>query len=129
MISVDTNVLIRWLANDDSIQSPIAKRLFSTEETFISLTVLLESEWVLKSLLLFDHEELNRRLFLLLSHEKIELEQSELVEQALNWHQVGLDFADALHLAQARGRFATFDKRLVNRTKKLGNTPEAYIPV
>jgi predicted nucleic acid-binding protein len=43
------------------------------------------------------------------------------VARALDWYEGGLDLADALHLAASgeAKRFATFDARLVKRTKGL----------
>lgn len=49
MVAVDTNVLVRLLVNDDARQARRARALFEREEIFISPTVLLESEWVLRS--------------------------------------------------------------------------------
>ncbi len=41
--------------------------------------------------------------------------------QALQWHENGLDFADALHLVQSQDCSAiyTFDTKFVNRAKGL----------
>jgi len=50
MIAVDTNVLVRVITNDDSGQAPLAARLLNRhDKVFISKTVLLELEWVLRS--------------------------------------------------------------------------------
>lgn len=49
MISVDTNVLLRYLLQDDKDQSPIANRLFSgTKKALITDMVLVEALWTLK---------------------------------------------------------------------------------
>lgn len=52
MIGIDTNVLVRYLAQDDPAQSPRATRLFEQELTpaepgFVSLVALVETVWVL----------------------------------------------------------------------------------
>jgi len=41
--------------------------------------------------------------------------------QVLQWHESGLDFADAFHLAQSQScsAFYTFDKAFENRAKGL----------
>jgi len=54
MIALDTNVLIRFLVRDDEEQFERAERLIrraarAGEPVFISLLVLLETEWVLRS--------------------------------------------------------------------------------
>jgi predicted nucleic acid-binding protein len=50
------------------------------------------------------------------------LEDAAIIATALNWMAGGMDFADALHLANAKGSdaFVTFDRGLARRAKKLG---------
>jgi predicted nucleic-acid-binding protein len=49
VISVDTNVLLRYLLQDDKDQAPKANRLFSsTEKILITDIVLVEALWTLK---------------------------------------------------------------------------------
>ena len=48
MIAVDTNVLARYVANDDTAQSAKALQVMRHEDIFIPKTVLLELEWVLR---------------------------------------------------------------------------------
>jgi predicted nucleic-acid-binding protein len=46
--SVDTNVLARYLLGDDPVQNPIAERTIA-DGAYVSLTVLLETHWLLTS--------------------------------------------------------------------------------
>ena len=48
MLAVDTNVVVRYLANDDTAQAARAQRLLARDDVFVPLTVLLEAEWVLR---------------------------------------------------------------------------------
>ncbi len=49
MISIDTNVLLRYLLQDDETQSPKANKLFSgTKATLVTDIVLVETMWTLK---------------------------------------------------------------------------------
>jgi predicted nucleic-acid-binding protein len=48
VIAVDTNVIVRLVANDDPAQSPRAARLFAREDVYVPKTVVLETEWVLR---------------------------------------------------------------------------------
>ena len=48
MITVDTNVLVRFLINDDAAQHQKAKQLFLNHPIYVLKTVLLEAEWVLR---------------------------------------------------------------------------------
>jgi hypothetical protein len=48
MFAVDTNVVVRYLVNDNAAQAARARRLVEREDIFVPLTVLLETEWVLR---------------------------------------------------------------------------------
>jgi predicted nucleic-acid-binding protein len=121
MLAVDTNLVVRLLANDDAAQTRRAAALFFNEQIFIPKTVLLEAEWVLR----FSYE-LSPKVILLalrniLGLPNVMVEQQNEIVEALDGFERGLDFADALHLASSRraGRFATFDKKLIKRAEKL----------
>lgn len=54
MAALDTNVLVRWLTDDDAKQSAIVASLLERAATkearlFVPVTVILETEWVLRS--------------------------------------------------------------------------------
>jgi predicted nucleic acid-binding protein len=49
MLAIDTNVIVRYLTADHPEQSPKAKALIDTASEFVCTTVLLETEWVLRS--------------------------------------------------------------------------------
>ena len=119
--AVDTNVLVRLLTDDDEAQTRIAKRIMASGDTFISSTVLLETEWVLRGAYRFAPNELNEALSALGGLRGVTFEAPNVVAQALNWHREGMDFADAIHLASASRceAFATFDRKLAKRAKAL----------
>lgn len=48
MIAIDTNIVVRFLTQDDPAQFKQAARLFRETELFIAESVLLETEWVLR---------------------------------------------------------------------------------
>jgi predicted nucleic-acid-binding protein len=48
MISVDTNIIVRLLTGDDQSQFQRAKALFAKDNIFITTSVVLECEWVLR---------------------------------------------------------------------------------
>ena len=114
MIAIDTNILVRLVTRDDDVQAKRAAALFEREEIFVSKTVLLETEWVLR----FSYE-LTRPVILnalknAVGLPQVTVEDSPAVAEALAFFETGMDFADALHLASGREavRFATFDERL-----------------
>jgi predicted nucleic-acid-binding protein len=122
VIAVDTNVVVRLLAGDDARQTARAATLFRTEEIWLSKTVILETEWVLRSLYHFRGAQLCAAILALTNLPAVRVEDPAAVSQALEWATLGMDFADALHLA-SRGesaKFATFDEKLVKRAKALG---------
>lgn len=49
MIAFDTNLLVRTVVADDAGQVAIVQRLIMQDSIFISRTVLLETEWVLRA--------------------------------------------------------------------------------
>lgn len=48
MISVDTNIVVRLLTQDDQAQYQKSLELFQNPEIFIANTVIPETEWVLR---------------------------------------------------------------------------------
>ena len=122
MLAFDTNVLVRLFANDDSKQHLTVVRLLRKEPIWISKTVLLETEWVLRSGYGFSPDRIQEALTRLLGLPNVDVEDASIVAQALLWVPRGLDFADALHLAaaQRQGAFATFDQKLAKHCQRLG---------
>jgi predicted nucleic-acid-binding protein len=121
MIAVDTNVVVRLLTVDEPDQADRAKRLFAAETVYLSKTVLLETEWVLRKLYGLRQEAVTAALRKLIALESLRTEDADTTRLALDWADAGLDFADALHLASAMctGRFATFDHKLKKRADSL----------
>ncbi len=109
--SVDTNILVRFVLNDDALQTPIARKIIDGGVR-VGLTVLLETAWLLGSRGRMTRAELNETLRTLLDIETIHFDDAECVRIALDLHAKGADIADALHLVAARGSeaFVTFDK-------------------
>jgi predicted nucleic-acid-binding protein len=104
MIAVDTNIIIRFLTQDDESQFQKSKEIFQNQDIFISDTVILETEWVLRFAYKFKPSEICKALRNLFGLPNIYLTNSSLVLQVIQWHENGLDFADAFHLAQSQHR-------------------------
>jgi predicted nucleic-acid-binding protein len=121
MIAVDTNVVVRFLVRDDAKQAARAAELIRGNEIWVSKTVLLETEWVLRSLYRFSPQSLAEALRALAGLERVFLEDETAVAKALEWFREGLDFADALHLASAgnASQFATFDRKLARQASRM----------
>ena len=119
MIAVDTNVVVRLLVADDLKQSARARALFDAETIWLAKTVILETEWVLRRLYDLDRARVADALSAVIALPNVRCEDEDAVIEALGWASKGVDFADALHLASARGatRFASFDRQLAKRAK------------
>ena len=131
MIALDTNILARYLLDDEPAQARAACRLLADAkaEYWIPVTVVLELAWVLRKsdaprAVIMD------RLRDLLSLRNVRAQNADLVFQALRWAAQGMDLADALHLVLSgkAERFATFDDALVKQARKLGVQPPVSAP-
>lgn len=121
MISVDTNVVVRLLTQDDEVQYQKSLEIFQSQEIFIADTVILETEWVLRFAYKFKPKQICEALRKLFGMPNVYLTNSTLVQRALLWHENGLDFADAFHLAQSQDcdEFYTFDEKFIKKAKGL----------
>ena len=119
MIAVDTNIIIRLLTNDDATQCNKALSLFRNNTVFISLTVLQETEWVLRFSYEFSPTDIHNAFFSLAGLANVEIEKPNIVLSTLELYASGMDFSDALHLTQAQNctRFLTFDKKFIAKAK------------
>ena len=66
-------------------------------------------------------EEIASAFTLLLGLENVKVNYPERLAQAITWHKQGLDFADALHLANSQHckKLYTFDKKMITKAKHL----------
>ncbi|MDQ7015626.1 MAG: type II toxin-antitoxin system VapC family toxin [Gammaproteobacteria bacterium] len=121
MMAVDTNLIVRFLTQDDEQQYKKAYSLFSSEEIFIPDTVILETEWVLRYAYTFSPEEICTAFIALFGLKNIHLSNPFFIAQAIEWHKQGVDFSDALHLAQCQQheKLYTFDKKFIAKAKNL----------
>ena len=124
MKALDTNVLVRLLLADDAAQLAQVKQLLSQSQQFTSpVTVMQELVWVLEA---NDYTvaQVLHGVNLLLSLPNFKPAHLAELRQALEWHEKGMDFADALHLALrgASAQLLTFDKAFIKLGKKQGLT-------
>lgn len=125
MRAVDTNVVLRYLLRDDERQSAIADQLLAAD-CYLTLTVILETVWVLESFFKLRRADIARLLIELLDFNSVHCEEIVLTRWALAQYLDGGDIADMLHLVEARGatQFVTFDRRL---SKAAGENPPLAI--
>lgn len=102
MIGLDTNVIVRFLVQDDDQQSPVATRQFSKltrdNKGFVSAIVLAETSWVLTRAYRFSRGDLAAAIEGLLRSAELNIENAEAAWRALGVFQDGkaFEFADAL---------------------------------
>ena len=123
MLGLDTNVLVRFLVRDHEAQFERARRLIkrevgAQEKVLISLLVLLETEWVLRSRYGLQKNQIADTISGLLDATELELEDEPSIEEALYlWKDSAADFADCLigshHRRLGCRATATFDARAI----------------
>ena len=114
---VDTNVVVRYLTGDDPGQAARARAVIDAGDVFVSTTVLLESEWVLRSVYGLSRTEVAAALRAFAGLPGLSVESPAVLSEALDHAERGMDFADALHLGAAARCEAllTFDLRFIEQ--------------
>ena len=110
MTGLDTNVLVRYVMQDDARQSARATRLIESlsaeEPGFVALVAVLELAWVLAGSYGLGRAQVAAVLESLLRSKELVVDRADLVAQALSrFRDAGADFADALleRIAAAAG--------------------------
>lgn len=123
MIAVDTNIIVRFLTRDDEEQFRISSQVFLNNEVFIPDSVILETEWVLRYAYGFPAGGISQAFRKLFGMSNVHLGDARKISQAIDWHEKGLDFADAMHLAFGQNcpKLITFDEKFIKRAVNLSN--------
>lgn len=121
MAGLDTNILVRWLVDDDVRQSQRVGALLRSaaqrqEVLFVPVTVVLELEWVLRSRYELQKADILHAMNALLETRELEFQAEPAVERALHSYRLGsADFADCLHAgicaAAGQAPMYTFDTK------------------
>ena len=138
MIALDTNILARAIAAEidaDAATKAQRKRaqalLSSGNQLFVPITVIEELEWVLRGAYGMAPDGIAALFEDMLAVENLTVDRAAAVGQAIAWYRQGLDFSDALHLAQSGlcEGLATFDARFAKAARRLGLEPPVSAPV
>lgn len=124
MIGLDTNVLVRYLVQDDPAQaaaaSAVIDRLTENDPGYLSLVTVVELHWVLRRAYQISSARCGELIEGLLDSRELRVDQAATVRAALTAGREGLDFADALiaELGRAAGcdHTVTFDRRAATST-------------
>ena len=124
MIGLDTNVVIRYLTQDDAKQAAKANKLIEDQLSlqspgFITAITMVEIVWVLESCYKQNRDDISKVLYSLLTTKQLVIESADKVYLALRrYGNASADFSDALIavVAEQEGcdRVVTFDKQAVN---------------
>jgi predicted nucleic-acid-binding protein len=122
--ALDTNVIVRFLLNDDKAQGRRARRLLQDAETFgdrlvITAPVVLETIWVLSAVYDFTRDETLRALELLLQMPVLEFNDYDSMQQLVRLgRSTRADLSDLLIGLASRARgcevTVTFEKGLAD---------------
>lgn len=138
MIALDTNVLVRAIAAEADAdaatraQATHARKLLSSGRAlFVPVTVVEDLEWVLRGAYDMPREEIAAVLADMLAVENLMIDRAAAVSHAVEWYRRGMDFSDALHLAQSGlcAELATFDAGFARKTRRLRLKPPVPAPV
>jgi predicted nucleic-acid-binding protein len=123
---LDTNVLVRYIMQDDPKQSIMATQLIESLDVdgpgFVTLVSIIELYWVLTSCYKLNAEQVNQALMVLLQAKQIVVDRADQVLRALRvFENSKADFADCLSwttkklpAVQATGSFAAGQLRLMS---------------
>ena len=137
MIALDTNILARAIiqeAKPDEAtrqQQDAAQALLTSGQTlFLPVTVVQELEWVLRGVYELPRDQIVGVIHDLLMVENLVVDRAAAMAEAVEGYRQGMDFSDALHLAQSRhcDSMASFDARFGKLAEKLHIRPPVFSP-
>ena len=125
MIALDTNVLVRYLVQDDAAQAQVANEVIESlsdhDQGFISREVLIELVWVLERAYRFSRGEIAEALDALLASTELHVEVMDDIGIAIERYRLdGFGFADLMIAAAAKREGAT---ELVTFDRKAAQLP------
>ena len=130
MTGLDTNVLVRYLAQDDEAQlrAVLSMLLKKNATFFVPDLVLVEVDWVLTSLYDWTADEVAEAFGRLLTVHNLVFEDEGRIRGALRALRQGADLSDELIVDRCRDMgcktMATFDKGIVKRHRGFAITPQ-----
>ena len=123
MIGLDTNILVRYLTQDNEMQFGKVLRMLNRKKAafFVCDIALVETDWVLRGVYDWKPDEIADAFARLMTIHNLSFEDESRLRASLKALRQGADLADELILRTCRDRgadsFATFDKGIVRRHK------------
>lgn len=122
MIAIDTNIVIRYVVGDHPEQTVRSQKIIDEHDVFISITVVQEVAWVLRSIYHFPRAQIIHAFSIFAGMPTVTIEDASAVAKALDLFARGMDFADALHLTKAQHceKFVSFDRKFIKAAQAAG---------
>jgi predicted nucleic-acid-binding protein len=122
MIGVDTNILIRYIMQDDEVQASLANRLIGSatpsNRIYLSALVTIETIWVLKSVYKVSLDKIADVIARLAASSKVKMQDAE-VFRVIAESGFDADYMDSLITQAAKTakceHFYTFDEKLAKK--------------
>jgi predicted nucleic-acid-binding protein len=130
MIGLDTNVLVRYLAQDDEeqLRQVLALLLKKGAMFFVADLALVETDWVLSSLYQWTPDEVAEAFRRLLTVQNLAFEDEGRIRGALRAIRQGADLSDELMVDRCREMgcrsVATFDREMTKRHRGFAVMPK-----
>jgi predicted nucleic-acid-binding protein len=126
MLTVDTNILLRYALNDNPKLSTVARDLVEGNTCFVPLLAVAEMGFVLGSVYEASPAETIAFTKRLMQQKNLRFENENRILQALAGVEVGIDWFDALLWAAGptQNEFVTLDRKFANKANKLAWTPQ-----
>ena len=102
MIAIDTNILVRYITQDDLVQAEAAEKLLATynsksQSIFINNIILCEFVWVLEKGYKYSQQQISSAIRIILSTEEFAFEHHNILWLALEDYELkNTDFSDSL---------------------------------
>ena len=133
MIALDTNVLVRFLTQDDDAQFQVAAGLIEgcTRDVpgYVCREVMIELVWVLERAYKYSREEIAEALLSIVTASQLSVENAQDIASVVNlYREEGYDFADLMIRQAAQTTenrvLKTFDQKLarLDGVELLGTT-------
>jgi predicted nucleic-acid-binding protein len=129
MTALDTNVLVRFLTQDDDAQFRKVLQMLNRKRStfFVCDLVLVETDWVLRSLYGWSGADVADAFARITTIHNLSFENESRLRSSLKGLRDGADLADELIIRSCRDRgtktFATFDKEIIRRHKSFAGPP------
>lgn len=125
MIIVDTNIILRYLLNDDEELNQKATEIIDNNDIFIPTEVIVEASYVLKKVYNVEKEKIFEAIQQLIKMDGVNFQNKETIELAFKTYaEKNLDIVDCMLYAYSKNEkfdVETFDKKLCKLISEIYN--------